>query len=63
MTIIKICSGKGRFSESGGSFFQNFPGTLDSTMVGRPTSVNIRHLHFSKHVDGPDHRSQKDLKT
>ena len=25
MTLIKICSGKGRFSQSGGSFFQNFP--------------------------------------
>ena len=23
MTLIKICSGKGRFSQSGGSFFQN----------------------------------------
>ena len=25
MTLIKICSGKGRFNQSGGSFFQNFP--------------------------------------
>ena len=25
MTLIKICSGKGQFNQSGGSFFQNFP--------------------------------------
>ena len=54
MTLIKICSEKGRFSQSGGSFFKIFPGTLDPTMVGPPTSLNIWHLHFFKRADGPD---------
>ena len=54
MTLIKICSGKGRFSQSGGSFFQISPGTLDPNMVGPPTSLNIWHLHFFKRVDGPE---------
>ena len=54
MTLIKICSGKGRFSQSGGHFFKIPPGTLDPTMVGPPTSLNIWHLHFFKRVDDPD---------
>ena len=53
MTLIKICSGKSRFSQSGGHFFKISPGTLDSTTVGPPTSVNIWHLHFFKRLDGP----------
>ena len=59
MTLIKICSEKGRFSQSGGSFFKIFPGTLDPTMVGPPTSLNIWHLHFFKRFDGPVCRSSR----
>ena len=31
----------------GGHFFKISPGTLEPTMVGPPTSLNIWHLHFS----------------
>ena len=53
MTLIKICSGKGRFSQSGGHLFKISPGTLNPTMLGPPTSLNIWHLHFFERVGGP----------
>ena len=53
MTLIKICFGKGRFANLGGHFFKISPETLDSTMVGSPTSLNIWHILFFKSVDGP----------
>ena len=38
MTLIKICSGKGWFSQSGGSFFQNFPWHVGPN-YGGPSNV------------------------
>ena len=51
MPLLKIYSGKGRFSQSGGSFFQNFPWHVGPNHGG--SSYVTKHFHFFKRVDGP----------
>ena len=59
MTLKKIVLGKADLASLGGHFFKISSGTLDPTMVGLPTSLNIWHLHFFKRVDSPDNRTLK----